>query len=85
MTAALDKNIEAFVIYVLTLLVVLTPVIQFCPFQEAQIRLLLAHKTFIKISSKYLAYADIFLFDFIIELFENTSINKNAIKWIKGK
>lgn len=70
---ALNKNTKMFVIYVGILLMTLTMHIYF--FCQAQIRLLLANKALIKVLPKYLDYIDIFLFDLIIELFENTSIN----------
>ena len=52
---------------------------------QAEIRLLLADKAPTKIPSKYLDYADIFLFDLIIELVENTGMNKHAIKLVEDK
>lgn len=64
----LNKNTEIFMIYVGILSMVLTMHIYlFC---QAQVGLLLANKAFIKVLPKYLDYVDIFLFDFIIELFE---------------
>lgn len=54
-------------------------------FYQAQLGLLLADKSFIKILTKYLDYNDIFLFNCMIELSENTSINEYTIKLIKSK
>lgn len=46
---------------------------------------MLADKASIKVLSKYLDYINIFLFDFIIELSKNTSMNKYIIKLIESK
>ena len=42
-------------------------------------------KAFIKIPSQYINYANVFSSDLVIELPENTGINKYAIKLIEGK
>ena len=52
---------------------------------QAQIRLLLTNKTFIKVLSKYFNYIDIFLFNFAIELSKNTCINEYIIKQVESK
>lgn len=72
-------------IYVITLSAALTLVIQVHFSCQAQIRLLLTEKALVKVLSKYLDYADVFSFNFIIELLKKTSINKNAIELIKDK
>lgn len=46
---------------------------------------MLADKALTKVLSKYLDYADVFLFDLAIELLENTGMNEYIIKLIKGK
>lgn len=51
-------------------------------YRSKQVDLLFADKALVKISSEYLDYTDIFSFDVIIELFQNTSINKYAIELI---
>ena len=50
-----------------------------------QIRLLLADKTPTKVSTKYSDYTDVFLFDLVIKLPENTSIIKYAIELVDDK
>lgn len=77
----LNKNTKIFIIYIIALSVLVIQVYSFC---QAQIILLLAEKTIIKIPSKWLNYANIFLFNFAIELFKNTYINKYAMKLIKN-
>lgn len=79
----LNKNIETFIVYFTTLST--TPIIQVYPSYQAQVRLLLANKAFIKDLSKYLDYIDVFLSNLIMELLENTSMNEYIIKLIKDK
>lgn len=53
---------------------------------SAKIRLLFANKVFVAVLSKYWNNADVFLFDFRIELSKNTSINEHAIELVvEGK
>lgn len=78
----LNKNAKKFVIYVATLIASIMQVHSFC---QAQLELILVDKASIKVLPKYLDYANIFLFNYIIELFENISINEYAIKLIKDK
>ncbi len=78
--AALDKNCETFVIYVLALEAMTIHL-----FQAAQIAALQWDKTFTKISAEYSDYADVFLSNLAIELLENTGMNKYAIKLIERK
>lgn len=80
---ALDKIVEIFVVYITTLTAALT--IQVHPLCQTQVGLLLANKAPVKVLPKYLDYVDVFLFDFVIELFKNTSINKHAIKLVESK
>lgn len=42
-------------------------------------------KTLSEVSRKYIEYKNVFLLDLVIELPENTKINKNVIKIVKGK
>ncbi len=53
--------------------------------QEAQILLLQIDKAFTKVSSKYSNYADIFSFNHLIELLENTGMNEHTIKLENNK
>lgn len=55
------------------------------PFYQTIIGLLPADKVLIKILSKYLNYADIFLFHLIMGLSENIGINKYTIELTRGK
>lgn len=82
-TIALNENIETFMIYVATLLS--GPAIQVHFFCQTQVCLLLVDKSIIKVPSKYLDYADIFLFDLMIELPENMDMNEYNIELIDGK
>ena len=52
---------------------------------KAQVKTLLFNKTFIKVLTKYSNYNNIFLAWYIVELLENTKINKYAIKLEEGK
>lgn len=79
----LDDNAKTFVIYVATLST--TPVMQVYPFCQAQVDLLLANKASTKVSSKYLDYVDVFSFNHVMELLENTSMNEHIIDLVKGK
>lgn len=78
--AALVKNIETFVSYVVVLLVMLIYSNRPC-----QIRLLLANQIIIKVFAKSFDYTDIFLSDFIIKLSKYTRINNYIIKLEKYK
>lgn len=53
--------------------------------QIVQIADLEWNKAYIKISTKYSDYANVFLINWAIELPENTGINKYAIKLIERK
>lgn len=50
------------------------------PSSAVQLATLQSDKVSSKISTKYVDYANIFLFDLIIEISENTNINKYIIK-----
>ena len=54
-------------------------------FYQANNKPLLVKKALIKNPSKYINYTNIFLFYLILELFENTIINKFVIKLVKNK
>lgn len=79
---ALDKNTKTLVVHVTAWS---TPATQVHPSRQALFRLLLANKCSIEIPSEYLDYADVFLFDFVIELPENTDINKHAMELVEDK
>lgn len=79
---AMNENAKTFVIYVVTLS---TSVVQVYPSCQVQFELLLANKALTKVPSKYSDYADIFLFNRVMELSEKIDINKYAIKLLKGK
>ena len=53
--------------------------------QVAQIAALKQDEALTKVLSKYVDYADVFLFDLAIELSKNTGINKNTIELQDGK
>lgn len=53
--------------------------------KKSQIFLLPTNKVFIKVLFQYLDYTNLFLFDFIIKLPKNFSINKYIIKMVKSK
>ena len=46
---------------------------------------LIVEETFIKVSAKYLDFADVFFPDLVSELLEHTEINNHAIKLIDGQ
>lgn len=79
----LNENAEIFVIHIIILLTV--SVIQIYKSYHFYISLWLVDKVFMKVLSKYLDYINIFLFDLIIELSQNTLINKYVIILIKSK
>ena len=81
-TVAQDKNTKTLLIYVTTLLASSMLVYLFC---QAQIGLLLVDKVFTEVPTKYSNYIDVFLFDLVIELSKNTSINKHVIKLVEDK
>ncbi len=61
------------------------PAMQVYPFYHTQVSRLLTDEVFIEVLSKYLNYIDIFSFDLVIEILENTSMNEYIIKLIKSK
>lgn len=79
---ALDKNTKTFILYVATLSALEIKIHSFC---KIQLGLLLAGKAFIRILPEYLDYTNIFLFDLLIKLLENTNMNEYIIKLVKGK
>lgn len=52
---------------------------------HAQLGLLLADETVTQVSPEYSDYANVFLFDYVIELPENIGMNEHIIKLIEGK
>lgn len=92
--AVLDKIFKIIVVYVAALKafsklskITIPPlqVIQFVDNNCVQIVALQQDETPIKVLSKYIGYANIFLFNLAIVLPENTSINKHIIELKKGK
>ncbi len=79
---ALDDSTKTFMVYFATLS---TPVMQVYPSYPAQLELLPADQAPIEVPPEYLDYTDIFLFDLMMELFENTNINEHTIELIEGK
>lgn len=82
MTAALNENAETFVVYIAAFT---TSTMQVYPSHQAQLELLLADKVFIEVLSEYLDYADIFSFDYVIDLPKITGINVYAIELVESK
>ena len=82
MAAALNENAKTFVVHVAAMSASTMPIYFF---HQAQIGLLLANKASIKVPPKFLDYADFFLFDFAIDLPENTNINEHVIKLVEDK
>ena len=81
---ALNEESKTFVVYVAALEVFLTEMIIY-PSKKTQIAALKQDEVFTKVLSKYINYADVFSFNFVMKLPENTGINKHAIKLEKGK
>ena len=78
---ALDENSKTFLVYLAALKAEeLTH-----PLEIAEIAALQGDKALTKIWTKYSNYTDIFLFDLIMELLENTDMNENVIELIEGK
>lgn len=82
--AALNKNSETFVVYIAALKTLLAKM-SIYHIQKTQIVILQYNKALIKILPKYLYFADIFLFELIIELLKNKVINKYTIELKKDK
>ncbi len=78
--AALDKNLETFVVHVSAL-----EATTIHPSWAAQIAALQWDKALTEISAKYSDYADVFSSDLAIELPENTGLNEHAIELVEGK
>lgn len=77
----MDKIAKTFIIYITTLS--RTLMMQIHSFCQICIGLLLTYKALIEVLPEYLDYVNIFLFNLIIELRENISINKYAIKLVE--
>ncbi len=82
-TITLDENVKTFVVYIATLSAALA--MQIHPSYQAQIGLLFADKTLIKVLFKYFDYADVFSFNLVIELPENMGMNEHTIELINRK
>ena len=80
--AALDKNSEIFVVYVVVLEALKLAI---HPFWALLLATLQQDKASTKIPLKYVDYADVFSPNLAMELPENTSINEHVIKLIEGK
>ena len=79
--AALDEASETFVVHIAALEALLRLArMTIHPSQVAQIVTLKQDKAFTEVTSKYADYTDVFSFDIVIELLENTGINKHAIE-----
>lgn len=76
--AALNENSETFVMN-FVVLEVPTAILVYL-LRAAQIAALQWDRASTKVSAKYSNYADVFSFDFTMELPENTSMNKHGIK-----
>ncbi len=79
---ALDENSETFVVHVSALDIAESSIYIF---RVAQIATLQWDKASTKIPAKYSDYTDVFSPELVMELPENTGINKYAIKLINGK
>lgn len=53
--------------------------------KKAQIKVLIAKKTFPKVPKKYLVYVGIFLLNLPIELVDHNEINNHSINFVKKK
>ena len=80
----MDEESETFVVHVAALEALLVGMAIYLS-REAQILALIQDEALTKVLSEYPDYADIFFFDLAMELPENTSINKHAIKLQDGK
>ena len=77
----MDDESKSFVVYIAALKALSKSTrMTIYPSQAAQIAALKQDKTLTKVLPKYADYADVFSFDLAIELPENISINKRAIK-----
>ncbi len=79
--AALDENVEAFVVHVASLS--LGSKMSIHPARKAQIASLLTEE--VTILAKYLDYTDVFLKDSAAELLKQTDLNEHAIDLIESK
>ena len=80
--AVLDPESETFVVHVASPSFSPLNVYSFC---RPQIAGLIAKKAFIKVSAKYLDFADVFFSDLVSELFKHTAINNHAIKLVDSQ
>ena len=80
--AALNENSETFVVHVAAL-EALEPAVHL--FRAPRLAELQLEKAPTEILLEYADYSDVFLFDLVIELPENTGINENAIELVEGK
>ena len=80
----MDKETENFVVYI-AILEALLGRMRIYTLQKAQIATLKQNKAFIKVSTKYVNYTNLFSFNLAMKLPENTSINENFIKVKVGK
>ena len=80
--AALDKNFETFVVYVVSFSSTPFNVHLFC---KSQISGLTAKKILPKVPAKYLDFADFFSPDLASKLLKHTGINDHTIKLVNGQ
>ena len=84
--AALDEESKTFLVHVTALRAPLgLAKMTIHPARAAQIAALKQDEAPTKVPSEYTDYADVFSFDLVMELSEDTSINKHAIKLHNGK
>lgn len=81
----MDKNFKTFVIYITALETIRTDGIAVYISYVTQIVVFKWDKVLTKVVAKYIDYADIFLFNLVIELLKNTNINQYAIELVKNK
>ena len=82
----LDEEFKTFVVHVALLEILSRSTkMKMHPSQAAQIATLKQDEALTKVSSKYADYTNVFLFDLVMELPENTGINEHAIKLEKEK
>ena len=81
---ALGENSKTFVVHIAAL-EALEQAVLINPFRAPLLAVLQQDKASTEIPSEYSDYADFFSFDRVIELPENTGINKNAIELVEGQ
>lgn len=80
--AALDLKYEPFIVYVVLFHSTLLTHVNIYPSYKSQIVGLIAKKDFIKISTKYANFADVFFLDLNFKLCKHTGIDNHAIELV---